>query len=107
MASTKVEAIASATTAVSTRSTARAIRPSPRARVRQRTRSRNSRPTWNRPEPIPKTARPSGSCGFWPTSRMEADQASGADGEHPAVGEERAGRRARGRGGDVGAGRGG
>jgi hypothetical protein len=76
MASTKVEAMASATRTVSTRSTPRATRPAPRAWVRHSTRSRRSRPTWKSPEPSPKTTRAPGVCGSLPTSMIAADQAT-------------------------------
>ena len=61
---------------VSNRSTPRAKRPSPSAWVRQSVRSRKSRPTWNRPEPRPKTTRPVVPPGSWPTARIEADHAT-------------------------------
>ena len=53
MVSTNVEAIARLTIPASTRSTVLATRPSPRARLRNSARIRNSRPTWNAPLAMP------------------------------------------------------
>ena len=75
--------------------------------MRHSMRSRKSRPTWNRPEPTPKTARPTVPCGSWPTARIEADQARApAVSIRPCSRKGRVGlvRGARGRRGDVGAG---
>ena len=90
-----------------TRKHARVKRPSPIAWVRQSVRSRNSRPTWNRPEPSPKRP-PSRSChpgpGPRPGSRPTTPRRQSILPCKAGRGAGRARRGARGHGGDVRAG---